>query len=163
MAALWFLPFAAPIALWAAISDLRTMTIPNRAGLALIAIYALVGLAALPLSAWAWRWVHLAVVLVLGFVLNMTGAVGAGDAKFSAAMAPLIAPPDIGAFLFLLAATIPASFAAHRLMRRIPALRRALPDWASWDTRDFPMGLALGPALILYLGLAAIGTMPSGI
>ncbi|OLS51400.1 prepilin peptidase [Rhodovulum sulfidophilum] len=162
-AALWFLPFATPIALWAALSDLRTMTIPNRAVLALVAVYALVGFAALPLSPWAWRWLHLAVVLVLGFVLNLTGAVGAGDAKFAAAMAPFIAPPDIGAFLLLLAATIPASFVAHRLARRIAALRQALSDWASWEARDFPMALALGPALILYLGLAAIGAMPSAI
>ncbi|PTW50776.1 prepilin peptidase [Rhodovulum kholense] len=159
--ALWFLPVATPIALWTALSDLRTMTIPNRAVLALVAVYALVGLAVLPLEAWAWRWLHLAVVLTLGFGLNQMGAVGAGDAKFAAAMAPLVAPGDIGAFLFLLAAAIPVAFAAHRLARRIPGLRRALPGWASWEARDFPMGFALGPALILYLALAAGGAMPS--
>jgi prepilin peptidase CpaA len=33
----------------------------------------------------------------------------------------------------------------------VPPLRRALPDWESWNRKDFPMGLALAGTLIFYL------------
>ncbi len=154
-AALWFLPAALPVAFWVAWSDMRSMRIPNAAVLTLLAAYALIGLVALPLGVWAWGWVHVAVVLVLGFLLNLAGLVGAGDAKFAAAMAPFVALADAAAFAALFAAVLLAAFATHRGVRAIPALRRLAPDWASWQRRDFPMGLALGGALALYLGLAA--------
>ncbi len=49
---------------------------------------------------------------------------------------------------------------AHRIARRIPAIRRAAPDWASWDKRQvFPMGTALSMMLVVYL-LAAF--LPKG-
>jgi prepilin peptidase CpaA len=58
--------------------------------------------------------------------------------------------------MLILAAVSVAAFLTHRLARISP-LRRLAPDWASWHSgRRFPMGLALGPALALYLGLAAI-------
>jgi len=155
-AALWLLVFAAPVAYWVIWSDLRAMRIPNKAVLALIAIYAVVGLLALPLPVWGWSWLHFAVVLVIGFVLTLTGGFGAGDAKFAAAMAPFIALGDLRLFLVLLGAVVLASFVAHRLMRQIPAVRRATPQWESWQRREFPMGLALGPSLIFYLGLASL-------
>jgi len=154
--ALWFLPFVLPVAFWVAWSDMKFMRIPNRAVLALVAVYAVVGLAALTLDLWAWRWLNLALVLALGFVMSSAGLVGAGDAKFAAAMAPFVAAADAGRFLFLFAAVLLASFVTHRGLRRIPALRRALPDWASWTERDFPMGLALAPGLVFYLLLSAI-------
>jgi len=41
---------------------------------------------------------------------------------------------------------------AHRLAGRVPAIRSATADWASWgEKRDFPMGLALGGTLVCYL------------
>lgn len=153
-AALLFLPAVLPVAIWVAWSDMKTMKIPNRAVLALVAVFALVGLVALPLEAWAWRWAHLGVVLVLGFLMSTLRMIGAGDAKFAAAMAPFVALPDIGNFLFLFATTTLAAFVAHRLARRIPAIRRALPDWESWERRDFPMGLALAGALVFYLAVS---------
>ena len=60
--ALWFLPFAAPIAIWAAWSDLATMKIPNKAVVALTAVYLAVGLVAMPSwEAYGLRLVHLVV------------------------------------------------------------------------------------------------------
>lgn len=155
-AALWFLPFATPIALWVMWSDMATMRIPNKAVLALTAVFAVIGFLALPLDGWLWRWTHLAVVLAAGFVLSAAGLLGAGDAKFAAAMAPFIALPDLGVFLPLFAAILLASFAAHRLVRAVPALRGLSPGWASWESKQFPMGLALGAGLVAYLGLVAI-------
>lgn len=37
--ALWFLPFALPIAVWVAWSDMKFMRIPNKAVLALTAVF----------------------------------------------------------------------------------------------------------------------------
>lgn len=155
-AALWFLPFAAPIAFWVAWSDMRTMKIPNKAVLALLGVFLMVGLIALPPEAWAWRWSHFAVILALGFVMNLVGLIGAGDAKFAAAMAPFVAPGDIMFFLMLFAAVLLAAFVAHRGARAVPAIRGLAPHWDSWQRRDFPMGLALGGALLAYLVLAVL-------
>jgi prepilin peptidase CpaA len=155
-AALWFLPFATPIALWVMWSDMATMRIPNKAVLALMAVFALVGLVALPFDDWLWRWTHLAVVLAIGFVLSAGGLLGAGDAKFAAAMAPFVALGDLGLFLPLFAAILLAAFVAHRGVRAVPALRGLTPGWVSWESKQFPMGLALGAGLVAYLGLAAL-------
>ncbi|HDR27348.1 prepilin peptidase [Rhodovulum sp.] len=156
-----FLPFVLPIAFWVARSDMKTMKIPNQAVLALVFVFALVGPVALPLEIWAWCWVHLGIVLVLGFVMSTFGMIGAGDAKFAAAMAPFVALTDLGGFLFLFAAVTVFAFLGHRLVRRSPAVRRALAGWESWERRDFPMGIALAGALVCYLALVALGAMPS--
>jgi len=155
-AAFWLLIFSTPVALFAAWSDLREMRIPNLSVIALILVYTVVGFLTLPLHVWGWSWLHFAVVLVVGFALNLTGGFGAGDAKFAAAMAPFIAIGDLLLFLMLLCAVVLASFVAHRALGAIPAIRRATPHWASWQRREFPFGLALGPALIFYLGLACL-------
>lgn len=155
-AAMWLLLFATPVALFVAWSDLRTMRIPNLAVLALLAVYTVVGALTLPISVWAWSWLHFVVVLVIGFALSLTGSFGAGDAKFTAAMAPFVTLGDLRLFLVLLSAAVLAAFVAHRTLRAITPVRRATPDWASWSSTAFPFGLALGPALIFYLGLACL-------
>lgn len=151
--AAWFLPFALPICLWVAWSDLKFMKIPNQSVLALWVVFAVVGLIALPFDAYLWRYVHIVVVLAFGFVLNLGGAMGAGDAKFLAAMAPLAAFEDLRLILILFAAVLLAAFVTHRLFKHIGPFRRATADWVSWERRKFPMGFALGPTLAIYLGL----------
>ena len=153
--ALWFLPFALPIAVWVAWSDMKFMRIPNKAVLALTAVFLVVGLAALPLEVWAWRWTHLLVVLAIGFVANLAGVIGAGDAKYAAAMAPFFPASDLRLVLALLAAAIVGAFISHRMARAIGPVRAMTADWASWTHKDFPMGLALSGTLIFYL-LAAL-------
>ncbi len=147
---------AAPIALWVAWSDVATMKIPNRAVVAAIAAFAVVGLAVLPFDDYLWRWLQFAAVLALGFALTVARAMGAGDAKFGAAMALFVAPEHAAQFLMLLSAVLVAAFATHRAARALPAVRGAFPDWESWNRPEFPMGLALGAALIFYLGLGAV-------
>jgi prepilin peptidase CpaA len=154
--ALWFLPFVTPIALWVAWSDMKWMKIHNYAVLALIAVYLVVGLIALPFQSWAWGWASLGVVLVVGFVLSSVGLLGAGDAKFAAAMAPFIALGDLSLFVMLLACVTLVSFIAHRLARRTNLVQGLVPEWESLHRREFPMGLALGPSLLFYLCLATI-------
>jgi prepilin peptidase CpaA len=157
LAALWFLPFVAAIAVWVSISDMKVMKIPNVAVLGLVAVFLVVGPFVLPLQEWGFRWLHLAVVLVIGFLLNLIQGIGAGDAKLAAAIAPFVAFDDIGKFFLLMSAVSIGAVIFHRTLRSIPAVRRATPDWQSWNRRrDFPMGLALGATLTIYLILAAI-------
>ncbi|WP_074221062.1 prepilin peptidase [Rhodovulum sp. ES.010] len=157
-----FLPFVLPVALWVAWSDMKYMKIPNKAVMTLIAVFAVAGLFALTPEIWAWRWLHFGAVLVIGFGMSTIGMVGAGDAKFAAAMAPFIAAADAGRFLLLFSVVVIAAFVTHRLIRRVPTVRRALPDWESWERRDFPMGLALAGALLFYLVLSLIGSTAPG-
>ncbi|RMD89664.1 MAG: hypothetical protein D6811_11875 [Alphaproteobacteria bacterium] len=151
-----FLVLATPVAVWVAWSDMARMTIPNAAVGALVAIYALAGVMLLPMEEYLWRWVHLGVMLAVGIVAWMARLVGAGDAKFAAAMAPFVALSDLSFVFYLFAAVLLAAFATHRLAARIGAVRALVPNWRSWEEKkDFPMGLALAGTLVLYLAMKA--------
>lgn len=154
-AALVFLPFVLPIAIWVAWSDMKFMKIPNKAVAALALVFFVVGLVALPFKLWLWGLALLGIVLVAGFVVATLGLVGAGDAKFAAAMAPFFVGGDLRFILALFAACLLGAFASHRGMRHVAAFRSATADWESWTRKDFPMGLALSGTLVFYL-LAAI-------
>ena len=154
--AAWFLPFALPICIWVAWNDMKFMKIPNKAVIALMAVFMVVGLVALPLAEYPWRYMNFVIILLVGFIANMLGALGAGDAKFAAAMAPFVAPADGPLVAVLFSAVLLGAFFTHRAFRALPAFRRITPDWQSWQRRDFPMGLALGGTLIFYLILALL-------
>ncbi len=154
--ALWFLPFVLPICFWAAWSDLKFMKIRNKSVLALLAVFVVVGLAALPFDAYLWRLAQAVLVLVLGIVANMLRLLGAGDAKFAAGMALFVPAADAPAFFVLLSAVMIAALVTHRLFRAIPAVRSQTADWVSWQSRKFPMGLALGGGLGIYLALGPV-------
>jgi len=145
------------IGLWVAWSDLSSMKIPNKAVLALLAVFVVAGLLAFPLIDFGWRLVHFAVVLAVGFVLTIAGILGAGDAKFAAAMAPFIAASAATSVAAMFAVAAIVCFVSHRLLRISP-VRQMVPHWESWErTRDFPMGLPLAITLIWYLARAAFG------
>ncbi|MEZ5777836.1 MAG: prepilin peptidase [Paracoccaceae bacterium] len=152
-----------PVCAWVAWSDLKTMKIPNKAVIALLAVFFFVGLLVFPLDVWAIRWLSFAVILAIGFVLNAIANVGAGDAKFAAAAAPFFNPHALPLILPLFAACLLGAFAAHRLLRAIPAVRRMTPDWVSWTRKDFPMGLALVGTLLGYLALGAFPALSQGL
>lgn len=155
--ALWFLPFVAPICLYVAWTDMKMMKITNQAVVVLTLVFVVIGPLALPFETYLWRYLHLFVVLVLGILLNAGGAVGAGDAKFAAAAAPLIALGDVAQLAIMFAAVLLAAWVTHRLAKHSP-IRKMVPDWESWSKKkDFPMGLALGGTLLLYLALGAFG------
>lgn len=149
--ALALLPFVLAIGIWVSWSDMRFMKIPNKAVMALLAVWLVVGFFLVPLQSWGWGWALAAIVLVVGFVVNAAGLVGAGDAKFAAAMAPFFVHSNIKLVLVLFASCLLGAFAAHRLVRLIPLVRHATADWASWTHKDFPMGLALSGTLIFYI------------
>ena len=153
--ALWFLPFVLPICLWVMWSDLKAMRIPNMSVMILAGIFLVVGLIALPFAEYPWRLLTMFVVLVVMFLANMVGLMGAGDSKFIAAAAPFIDPGDIGVLCFIFAANLLACYSTHRIAK-YSGLRRLAPNWESWDRgRKFPMGFALGGTLLIYLFLGA--------
>jgi len=133
---------------------MKFMKIPNKLVLVMMGIFLIIGPIALDFDSYLWRLVHFIVVLVIGFILNATGQLGGGDAKFAAAMAPFVAYDDLVLFLGILAASLLAAFAGHRLMRMSLRVRMMAPGWKSWDEHRFPMGLALGMAMVTYLVMA---------
>jgi prepilin peptidase CpaA len=155
-AASWFLPFVLPICLYVIYTDVSRMKITNMANMALVAVFVVVGLIVLPFEDYLWRLASLVIVLIVGIVLNAAGVMGAGDSKFIAAAAPFIALGDLRVLLVLFTAVLLAAFVTHRIAKNTP-LRRLAPDWASWEQdKKFPMGLALGSTLILYLVLGLL-------
>lgn len=155
-AAAIFLPFALAIGVWVAFSDLARMKIPNLAVGAALAVWLVVGLAAvvltpLTLMQWGWGWAIGAGVFLAGFIGYAAGAIGAGDVKFAGAAAPFLTGAEPRLVLGLFAAAILGAFATHRLARAIPAIRRATPGWQSWTHAKFPMGLALSGTWIFAL------------
>lgn len=156
LAAAWFLPFVVPLCLYVAFTDLAQMRITNQAVVALAAVFVVLGPFLFPFSTYLWALAQLGIMLVAGIVLNAGGVMGAGDAKFLAAAAPYVALPDLGLLFPLFAAVLLAAWAAHRIAKYTP-LRALAPHWDSWEQgRKFPMGLALGPTLALYLVLVAL-------
>ncbi|MEH6519667.1 prepilin peptidase [Sulfitobacter sp.] len=155
-AAAWFLPFVLPICLYVIYTDVSSMKITNKANLALAGVFVVIGLIALPFDVYLWRLLSLVIVLIVGIILNAVGVMGAGDSKFIAAAAPYIALGDLRLLLWLFMATLLASFVTHRTAKYTP-LRKLAPSWTSWDQgKKFPMGLALGSTLTIYLVLGLL-------
>lgn len=147
---------AAPFALATAFWDLRALIIPNwltgAAGAAFLGFV----LVALPLDAALWRFAGAALVLLVGFLLFLAGALGGGDAKAAAGFTLMIAPGDAGVALVLLAAAALIGLIVIALLRRTPLGRGS---WAVWSARGrFPYGVALAGALLAYLGLVLYHT-----
>lgn len=154
-AAMWLLPAALPISVFCAWNDMREMKIPNVTVMALVLGFAVLELFAFGFPQYLWQWSHLVVVLIVGFVLNAAGVMGAGDAKFAAAAAPFVALGDWQLIIWVFAACIFTGFVTHRIAK-YSALRRLVPHWEGWNSsRRFPMGLPLGMILVFYLLLAA--------
>ncbi len=154
-AALAFLPFAIAITIWVSWSDMKFMKIPNQASFAALAIWLVIGIVMVPLHTWAMGWVLGLVVFVATFILFAVRAIGAGDAKFAAAMAPMFIYADLRLLFGIYAACSLGALAAHRTLKHVPAFRAATPDWKSWTHSGFPFGTALTATLIFYL-LAAL-------
>ncbi len=149
--ALIFLPLVLAICLWVAWSDMKFMKIPNKAVLALGGLFVLIGPLLLPFYDWLWAIALMVIVLAIGFAMSTFRMVGAGDAKFAAAMAPYFVGGDAVFIMLLIAACLIGALVVHRLLRRIPRVRAATPDWMSWTRGDFPAGLALASAVLIYL------------
>lgn len=139
---------------------MSTMKIPNKAVMALAGAYAVLGLFAFPIETYLWQWTHMIVALLVGILLNAARLMGAGDAKFIAAAAPMFALGDIQLIVLVLASCLLAGYVVHRIAK-YGGLRKLVPHWESWHSgRRFPMGLPLGMTLLFYLLLVAIYRTP---
>ncbi len=158
-AAWWFLPAVLPLCLYAAYTDLARMKITNRTVLALGAVYVVLGPFALPsLEVYLWGYARCAVMLGLGLLLNAIRLLGAGDAKFAAFAAPYVMTEDLTLVFLLFAVVLLAAVVTHKIAART-RLRALAPHWESWTAgKRFPLGLALGPTLALYLCLALLNS-----
>ncbi|MGL4237935.1 A24 family peptidase [Tabrizicola sp.] len=145
-----------PIAIWAAMSDLKRMKIPNNSVIAMAAVWPLLGWFLVPWTAWLWGFAIMAAVFVAGFLLYLTGTFGAGDAKFAAAMAGVFVGGNIGEIMLIIFVCMVGALLLHRILRSLSFVRNATPDWVSWTQRRyFPFGLALSAIVVFYL-IAAI-------
>lgn len=147
--------FALPICIWVAYSDMARMKIPNYAVLALAGVFLVLGPVVFPLEEYLWRIAGGGIILAIGFVMNQLRLIGAGDAKFAAAMAPFFSKADLPLVLIIFSLMLIVAFLSHRTARAIPAVRGLTPNWESWTHKKFPMGLALSSTLVAYLSMVA--------
>lgn len=140
---------------YAAVSDMLTMTIPNRLSLALLGGFLAFGLfLGLPLSTIGWHLLAGLMVLVVTFGMFSMGWVGGGDAKLAAVTAVWCGFPG------LLEYSTIASFFGGVLTLAILAVRKyPVPRFAHWpwllrlhDAKTgIPYGIALAVAgLIMF-------------
>jgi len=142
------------VMIFAALSDLRTLTIPNNLSVILVVTFLPVAvLAGLPFESFL---IHLAAgagILVVGFLLFMTGTLGGGDAKLMSAAGIWVGAANISTF-FLYVALIGGALAVGILIyRRLPtAAIAAGPAWA-FRLHDketgIPYGIAIAGAALL--------------
>jgi prepilin peptidase CpaA len=87
----------------AAISDVISLCIPNYLSLALVALFAVYALAAMPLADVLWHVLAGGVVLGIGMVVFAFGLFGGGDIKLLAAVALLLGWSLLLPLLFVIA------------------------------------------------------------
>lgn len=155
-ASLAFLIGAAPLALIASYRDLKTMKIPNWISIAFVVVFIVLGFIFLPWDTVLWRLLAGFLMLILTFFLNSAGLMGGGDAKMIASSTPYIAFVDVALALIIFSGSLFVTLILHRIAKRSKMIRRATPDWKSWQAgRNFPMGISIGLALIVYLAVKA--------
>jgi prepilin peptidase CpaA len=162
-----------PVTVWVIYTDVTTMKIKNVAVLAMLGIFAVAGLFLLPLSEYAWRWSHFAVVIVIGYLMHVASLpIGAGDAKYAAAIAPFVAIEDTGEVAVLFFVLTVALLVLFFVARSVLSFWSSGPNWtwvkaeaggttALGKTREVmrlktPFGLALASTISSYFLLAAL-------
>ena len=141
---------------WAATSDLLTMTIPNRLSLALVCSFAVFSLmCGLPPSAIAMHLAAGGLVLAVTFGLFSMGWIGGGDAKLAAATALWLGFGSLLDYLLLAAIGGGVLSVVILALRQVP-LPGFVQGWR-WLLRIYdprsgvPYGLALaGAGLIVF-------------
>ena len=141
------------LVIYAAFSDLFSMTIPNAVSLALMAGFMVVALwTGMEWQTIAWHWAMFGLVLVVTFTLFACNVIGGGDAKLAAAVA-LWFGWEHSLFYFVIASLLGGLLTLLILkLRSVP-----LPDWImklEWAARihradhGVPYGISLGIAAL---------------
>lgn len=151
--------FVFPVAMiLAALSDLRTMTIPNRISVVLIAAFlVLAPLAGLPLKQFGLHLAAGALVLTIGFTFFSCGWLGGGDAKLLAAGALWVGFDLLVPFIFhvtLFGGLLIAALLAYRWMVPEQIVMLAGSEWVSRLHQvggGVPYGIAIASsALVVF-------------
>jgi prepilin peptidase CpaA len=133
--------------LYAAVSDIFTMTIPNRISIALIAIFPLAAyLAGLPMATVLWHLAAFATVLVVCFGLFSFNLLGGGDAKLLASAALWVGMSQLLPFITYVALSGGALAIIFLAYRRFPVSALPVPEWAlrlHKAEKGMPYGLAI--------------------
>ena len=71
-------------------------------------------------------------------------------------MAPFVSPTLDGLLqvIWVFVPMLVLTFVLHRVARNIPAIHGLAPDWKSWTSDKFPMGVTLAATLVFLLGWA---------
>lgn len=144
------------LVIYAAVSDLLSLTISNRVSIGLIVSFFIAAfLSGMPLDAIGWHIAAGLIALAVGFVCFGFGWIGGGDAKVAACVILWFGMGEALSFL-LLSSVIGGALTLVLLMIR----SRPLPTWAmarDWISRlhdpksGVPYGIALAAAaLIIY-------------
>ncbi len=142
------------IGIYVAWSDMKYMRIPNISCLILFISFLVLGVLIFDLSEYGFRILQGFVFLAIGFFATSIGAVGGGDSKYAAALAPFVAFYHIPYFILILAIMSILSVGLHKLAGVTPGIRSHVQDWVSWKRRGvFPFGLTLSASIIAYLVL----------
>ena len=154
------------VMIMAALSDLFTMTIPNRLSIVLVALFfPLAFLAGLPVEAIL---MHLAAglaILVVGFFLFNLGTLGGGDAKLMAAAGLWV---GFAALLdFLLYTAVGGGLLAMAILafRRLPEIYLVGPQWAlRLHAKDggIPYGIAIAAGALISFPATQIYALTAG-
>lgn len=141
------------VMIFAALSDLFTLTIPNRLSIILVAVFfPLAFLVGLPLEAVGMHVLAGFGVLVVGFILFATGTFGGGDAKLMAAASLWLGIAPLQHF-FIYVALIGGALAVGILLyRRLPEAAIVGPDWAlrlHEKKTGIPYGIAISGAALM--------------
>lgn len=137
----------------AALSDLFTLTIPNRLSIILVAVFfPLAFLAGLPLETIMMHVASGAGILVVGFILFSTGTLGGGDAKLLAAASLWVGVAPLAEFFFYVALIGGALAIGILIYRQIPNESVAGPAWAlrlHEKGHGIPYGIAIAGAALM--------------
>lgn len=138
--------------IYAAVSDVMTMTIPNRISLALLALFPLTALAAgLPLIDFGYHLAAGVIVLVIGFALFAVGGFGGGDAKLLAAAALWIGLDQLLPFILHVAVFGGLLAAVILGYRQMPEIVSAAGRWSQRlynKETGIPYGVAISAAAL---------------
>lgn len=132
-------------------TDVRERRIPNWVSLATL----LAGLGAVGMQGgWAalgWAAAHFGVALVIGMILTAMGWVGAGDAKFYAALAAWL-PIQLGLRLLVSVALAGLVLLVFFMLRRRGRIGRTSKHQSDFD--KLPYGVAIGIGGLIAVALA---------
>jgi len=148
--------FFPSLMIYAAASDLVSMTISNKVSLLLMGGFMVFAISiGMSWESIAWHWAMFAIVLLVGFILFAIGAIGGGDAKLAASTALwfdhvldyIFVSSMLGAMLTILIVCFRA--------RTLPMFLERI-DWVNRIYKPetgIPYGIALGAgAVLVYPG-----------